>query len=210
MTLVVPFVTGAFTWTGIEYLLHRFVGHGRRRPAPSSLWRRLTPSGFLGAFNDEHLRHHADARYFAPTSQKVVAAIVVASVLTTVGTLLVGAMAGAAFGIGFALMYATYEVLHRRIHTHAPHGRYGRWLRRHHLFHHFKTPRMNHGVTSPLWDKLTRTERRLPDGEPLRVPRHLAPPWMVDAQGGVQAEFAQEYVIPARGITAEAPTGMCA
>jgi hypothetical protein len=195
--IAAAFLLGALAWTLVEYLLHRFVGHGQRRRMPSSPWARLTPRGFLGAFNDEHLRHHADARYFAPTSQKVVAALVVGSVFAAVGTLLVGPVLGPAFAVGFSVTYATYEVLHRRIHTHAPRGRYGRWLRRHHLYHHFKTPRLNHGVTSPLWDKVARTELRLDDGEPLRVPQNLAPPWMTDGCGGVWRELAHDYVVAA-------------
>lgn len=189
---------GALTWTGVEYLLHRFVGHGPRRQPPPTLLRRLTLQGFLGAFNDEHLRHHADARYFAPTSQKVGAAIVVAIVFATIGSVVAGPTIGTAYALGFAGMYGTYEILHRRVHTHGPRGRYGRWRRRHHLFHHFKTPRMNHGVTSPVWDKAARTEEVLAPNEPLRVPRHLAPPWMTDGAGRVHAAYADEYVIAQR------------
>ncbi len=202
--LVPAFLLGGLGWTAVEYLLHRFVGHGPRRPVPRSRWARLTPRGFLGAFNDEHLRHHADARYFAPTSQKVFAALAATIVLTGIGTLVVGVATGFAFAVGFGLTYASYEVLHRRIHTHPPRGRYGRWLRRHHLHHHFKTPRMNHGVTSSLWDKVARTERRPDADEPLRVPRHLAPPWMIDGRGAVRRELAHEYVIPAHGHGASA------
>ncbi len=197
--IVAAFLLGALAWTVVEYLLHRFVGHGPRRPVPASPWARLTPRGFLAAFNDEHLRHHADAKYFTPTSQKVVAALVTTGVYAAVGALLVGPVVGSAFAVGFSLTYATYEVLHRRIHTHRPRGRYGRWLRRHHLFHHFKTPRSNHGVTSPLWDKVARTERRLDDGQPLRVPHHLAPPWMTDEGGSVWRELAHDYVVAAGG-----------
>lgn len=197
------FVLGALGWTLAEYLLHRFVGHGPRRPVPRSAWGRLTPRGFLGAFNDEHLRHHADARYFAPTSQKVVAAVVTVSAFSALGTLVAGPVLGPAFGLGFGLTYAGYEVLHRRIHTHPPRGTYGRWLRRHHLLHHFKTPRLNHGVTSPLWDKLVRTERRF-DGEPLRVPRALAPPWMTDGRGVLHPELGREYVLAGSGPGATA------
>lgn len=199
VVVAAAFLLGVLGWTLAEYLLHRFVGHGPRRPPPPSAWARLTPRGFLGAFNDEHLRHHADARYFAPTSQKVVASLATVIVFGATGTLLVGPLAGPAFAAGFSLTYAAYEVLHRRIHTHPPRGPYGRWSRRHHLLHHFKTPRLNHGVTSPLWDKIAGTERRLDHGEPLRVPRHLAPPWITDDGGAVRSELARDYVVAATG-----------
>jgi Fatty acid hydroxylase superfamily len=196
MTIPLSLLAGALTWTGAEYLLHRFIGHGPRRAAPEALWQRLTPRGFLGAFNDEHLRHHADARYFAPTSQKVAAALATVTSLSLLGTLLAGGAVGCAFAVGFSVTYASYEIIHRRIHTHPPRGRYTRWQRRHHLMHHFKTPHLNHGVTSPLWDVVARTERQAPAGEALRVPRNLAPDWLVGADGAVRSEFANDYVIP--------------
>lgn len=198
MTLLPAFALGAFTWSVAEYLIHRFVGHGPRREPPSTLWGRLRPAGLAGAFNDEHLRHHADAAYFAPTSQKIVAATVVGAVAVLLGTAVAGASRGAAFAGGLVLTYAAYEVLHRRIHTHGPRGRYGRWLRRHHLHHHYKTPRMNHGVTSSLWDVLLGTHAAPADGERLRVPQHLVPPWMLDESGEVRPEVAADYEVVRR------------
>lgn len=198
MSMFAAFVLGGATWTVSEYLLHRFVGHGPRREPPATLWRRVTPAGFLGAFNDEHLRHHADARYFAPTSQKLTAAAFVVIVLGALGSVLVGRALGGAYAVGFVMVYGAYEIIHRRIHTHGPRGRYSRWQRRHHLFHHFKTPRLNHGVTSPVWDKVWGTEVVLPDDEPLRVPRHLAPPWMIASDGTIHAAYAGDYRIAGR------------
>ena len=189
---------GGSTWTLAEYLLHRFVGHGPRRVPPATRIRRLTPMGFLGAFNDEHLRHHADARYFAPTSQKLAAAGATVTLLGGFGSALAGPRLGGAYAVGFVLAYGAYEILHRRIHTHGARSRYGRWRRRHHLFHHFKTPRMNHGVTTPVWDRVARTEVALDHDEPLRVPQHLAPPWMVDTEGEILAAYAIDYVIAGR------------
>jgi sterol desaturase/sphingolipid hydroxylase (fatty acid hydroxylase superfamily) len=34
-----------------------------------------------------------------------------------------------------------------------------RWLRRHHLQHHYAAPDQNFGVSSPLWDIIFRTSR---------------------------------------------------
>lgn len=88
-------------------------------------------------------------------------------------------------------MYVAYEVVHRRAHTHAPRGPYSRWVRRNHFTHHFLTPRTNHGVTSPLWDRVFGTH------EPLgvvRVPARHAMPWLLDpATGEVRAELAADY-----------------
>jgi hypothetical protein len=198
------FLTGAASWTALEYTLHRFVGHGPRRRPPATLVGRLSPSGFLGAFNHEHLAHHADHRYFAPTRQKVAAAAVVTTAAAMVGSALLGPRRGLSFALGLGGMYVGYEVMHRRVHTHGPRGDYQRWMWRHHLFHHFKSPRRNHGVTSPLWDRGLGTEVEV--REKIRIPRRHAPDWLLDGQGDVRPEYAQDYeVAPAQpGMSARA------
>jgi sterol desaturase/sphingolipid hydroxylase (fatty acid hydroxylase superfamily) len=81
--------------------------------------------------------------------------------------------------VGFGITYASYEILHRRTHTHAPRGAFSRWARRHHLYHHFGSPKSNHGVTSPIWDHVFGTYE-----EPgkIRVPRRHAPDWLIDPE----------------------------
>jgi hypothetical protein len=203
MIAPLSFLAGALAWSATEYVVHRFVGHGPRRRRPRGFFARLSPRGIAAAFNEEHLAHHADPMYFAPTSSKVVATAVVISTTTAAMSLFLGPRRALSFAVGFGGTYATYEIIHRRIHTHPPRHRYGRWLRRHHLFHHYKTPRMNHGVTSPLWDRLVGTEERLGENEPLRVPRRSAPEWMIDpSTGDVRSELRADYVITG---TAPAP-----
>lgn len=187
------FAAGALTWSAAEYCIHRFIGHGPKRARPSKLLAQLTPSGIAAAFNDEHLRHHADPMYFAPTSHKVLASAVVIGVSGVLTSAVLGPRRGVSFALGLGLAYAGYEVIHRRIHTHAGVGRYGRWLRRHHLYHHHKTPRSNHGVTTALWDVVAGTLETLPDGEPLRIPRKHAPAWALDERGDVAARYARDF-----------------
>ena len=116
--MFLSFVLGALGWSLSEYLIHRFDGHGMRGKTPLS---------------KEHLAHHRDPRTFAANWKKAAVAVLV--------TLVMAPIAGFAFTGGFVLMYLTYEVIHRRIHTHAPIGFYGRWARRHHLLHHHPGPR---------------------------------------------------------------------
>jgi hypothetical protein len=192
------FVLGGAGWSVSEYLIHRHVGHGPKRARPRTLLGRLTPAGLAAEFNAEHLAHHTTPTYFAPTSHKIAAAAAAIPALAGALTPLLGLRRAGSFALGFAVVYGAYEIVHRRIHTHPPRGRYGRWVRRHHLLHHHRTPRANHGVTSPLWDLAFRTERPL---ERLRVPRQVAPVWLTDpATGAVRHEHAEDYEIwPARG-----------
>jgi hypothetical protein len=108
ISLALTFAVGAFTWTLLEYVIHRWLGHHRRL--------RGNPFGV------EHTRHHAEGNYFAATVKKLGVAAVVAVVLGGPAVLIAGAHGGAAI-VGFLAMYGAYEVLHRREHTHARHRR---------------------------------------------------------------------------------------
>ncbi len=166
---MIAFALGVMTWTLLEYVIHRGVGHrkGARNP-----------------FSREHVQHHATTTYFAPTWKKAMVAL---------GILAISAvLAGLPYASGFAAMYATYEFIHRRLHTHAALTRYGRWARRHHLHHHFTKPHLNHGVTTPLWDWVFRT---LEVPSVVKVPRRNALPWMLDAAGELHPELGAEYVL---------------
>jgi hypothetical protein len=192
MTSPLAFAVGALGWTAAEYALHRLVGHGPRRRRPARWYQRISPSGLLAEFNEEHLAHHADPTYFAPTSRKAVAAVVSTTLVGAALSALVGPRRGCSFAVGFGAMYVTYEVLHRVIHTHPPTGPYSRWARQHHLLHHFRAPRLNHGVTTPIWDHVFNTVA--PVSAPLRVPSKLAPVWMIDpATGAVRAPYGDDY-----------------
>lgn len=180
---------GVSGWTLTEYVLHRFDGHGMKGRT---------------RFSRVHLAHHADPMWFAPAWEKAVLAAVIVPVVGGLPTWLFGAP-GVTFTLGFVAMYLTYEVLHRRIHTHPPATAYGRWMRRHHLAHHFTNPNENHGVTTSLWDHVFRTWA---PSDAVRVPRRHAPAWMIDgATGEVLPEHVATYTLRGRAKrdTREAP-----
>lgn len=172
-------VTGAVAWTAAEYGLHRFAMHEMRGK---------------GLASREHLQHHADVTYFSPTSKKLVSAAGTTAVAFPLATAARGRRWATAFTTGMLAMYAAYEVAHRRTHTHPPRNRFGRWMRRSHLHHHFGAPMRNFGVTSPVWDRLLGTY-----DEPgvVTVPERMAPVWLVDEDGHVLPEYAGDYVVKA-------------
>ena len=177
LTFALAAGTGAFTWTFLEYVIHRWAGHhGRLRGNPFGL---------------EHVRHHAEGNYFAANIKKVATAAAVAVVLGLPAALLAG-VPGLVWLAGLLVAYGGYEVFHRREHTHGAVTRYGRWARAHHFHHHFVDPRTNHGVTSPLWDHVFRTHRPVTI---IPVPRRLAPLWLLDATGAVRPAHAPRYTV---------------
>lgn len=132
-------IAGVALWSVAEYLLHRADMHGR--------------SG-RGTTAREHIAHHASLDTPPLTAGTWVGAGIVAVALVVGGAPLVG--------VGWMAAYVGYELTHRRIHTGRPErrGRYGRWVRAHHLHHHLVDVRSNYGVTSPVWDVAFRTYRR--------------------------------------------------
>jgi hypothetical protein len=170
-------LVGAAAWTGTEYGLHRFAMHEMRGRGPAS---------------EEHLKHHAAVTYFAPASKKLASAATTTAVALPIATAVAGRRWATAFTGGLIGTYFVYEVAHRRTHTHPPRGRYGRWARRSHLHHHFGAPMRNFGVTVPVWDRLFGT---YDEPSVVVVPARFAPVWMVDDDGELRPEFADDYVV---------------
>ena len=178
MTLVAAALLGAFTWTFLEYVLHRWLGHvkgAKKNP-----------------FGKEHVRHHAEGNYFAPSWKKgLVAAIFLA--LLCAPALAIAGRVGGAYAAGLIGFYGVYEVLHRLEHVWAGVGPYARWARKHHFYHHFVDARMNHGVTSPIWDFVFGTYRK---PGVIAVPKKLCMAWLKDPQtGDVRAAHAGTFVL---------------
>jgi sterol desaturase/sphingolipid hydroxylase (fatty acid hydroxylase superfamily) len=171
------FVLGVGSWTATEYLLHRLAMHEMRG---------------RGLASKEHLKHHADVTYFAPTSKKLLSAAATTAVAYPAAAVATDRRWAASYVTGLISMYFTYELLHRRTHTHPPRGAYSRWMRRSHLHHHFGSPMTNHGVTTPVWDKAFGTYQ---DPGVVTVPRRMAPVWLLDADGEVRPELAADYQV---------------
>jgi sterol desaturase/sphingolipid hydroxylase (fatty acid hydroxylase superfamily) len=174
------FGIGMMLWFTGEYLLHRFAMH------------HLHGKGMMSR---EHLEHHVHSTWrFSYTHLLSWTGVVVvgAAIWLPVGWLVHGTATGLLLAAGWAGGYAFYEFQHARSHLVPPRGRYGRWIRRHHLHHHFGRPMSNHGVSMPLWDHVFGTHEA---PEQIRVPRRLALPWMLDDRGDLLDEFTDDYVL---------------
>jgi 4-hydroxysphinganine ceramide fatty acyl 2-hydroxylase len=179
MAYALAVVLGVLTWSFLEYVLHRFLGHDKR----------FMPN----FFSVEHTRHHSVGNYFAPAVKKALAAAAAMALVLPLAVLAAGWGLGLAYSISFVTMYVLYEALHRFEHVHPGIGAYGRYLRRHHFHHHFGNPKMNHGVTSPIWDVVFGTYEA-PDR--IRVPSKLQMQWLVNpATGRVYDAHANVYEV---------------
>ena len=170
------FALGAVFWTFLEYALHRGLGHNPKRK---------------NLFTVEHLLHHKEVNYFAAAYKKAAAAVVVIGAVTLVLGAVIGWANGFAFSIGLALMYLVYEFVHSYLHTHAPRNAYGALLRKHHFYHHFNDPDMNHGVTTPIWDLVFGTYAKVEGIIP--VPKRSKLEWLTDENGELRKEYVGTY-----------------
>jgi sterol desaturase/sphingolipid hydroxylase (fatty acid hydroxylase superfamily) len=126
----------------------------------------------------EHIEHHAKVDYVAPLSVKLALAVPIVGAIFAVGLLVTAATFVSGLVIGVLTGWIVYEVIHRRIHVAAPLNACGRWARRHHLSHHFGNAKLNHGVSTPIWDHVFGTYA--PDATVPVPRRHAAKfPWLL-------------------------------
>lgn len=170
-------LAGLVAWSLGEYVIHRWLMHA--------------PAG-RGLPSREHLLHHADPEHNPgrPLLSWIGIVVVGAALFLVPGAVFLAPAAGAGLYAGWLAGYGTYERIHNRAHTHGPSTAYGRWVRRHHFHHHHGHPRTNHGVTSPLWDRVFGTYEPVAE---LRVPRRHAMGWLLDERGAVRPEYRSVY-----------------
>lgn len=159
--MLISFLIGVALWTFLEYVLHRFLGHEYKGK---------------NFFKDEHLIHHRKVHYFAPAYKKISAATVVAFGLFATLSLALGWTIALSFVLGLMGMYGVYEYVHARYHRKGPVARIFIVLRKHHFYHHFHQPKLNHGVTTRFWDRVFGTFHRV---ETVKVPKKMTMDWLM-------------------------------
>lgn len=133
---IVFVATGLLCWTGIEYVLHRFVLHG------------------LQPFRRWHMKHHErpTALICAPT---VLSAALIASMVFLPALLVGGLWRAVELTLGVLTGYVIYGALHHATHHWRANTTYLKERKRRHCLHHHKVERPgNFGVTTSLWDRV--------------------------------------------------------
>lgn len=147
-TAALWFAAGVATWTLVEYLVHRYVLHGVFPSGPGRLRRFLHHR-----FDDLHWRHHLQPWNGAHINGTIrdtgpfAAALVAVSFLAPWGTLPV-------FLAAVLQSYVVEEWVHQSVHFYGFHGRYFRYIKRHHFFHHHgpRGAQVAFGLSSGIWD----------------------------------------------------------
>ncbi len=160
----------------MEYMLHRFLGHEHKGK---------------NFFKAEHSLHHQKVHYFAPVYKKVVAATIVAASLFGLMSVFFTWQLVVAFLIGLMGMYGMYEYSHARYHVKGPIAKIFIILRKHHFYHHFHQPKLNHGVTTRFWDRVFGTFHEV---ETVSVPRKMTMDWLMLGED-LKPEYENHFVL---------------
>lgn len=134
---------GVFTWTLIEYTVHRFLFHIKTK----TYWGNTMHYLLHGC----HHKHPMDRLrlVFPPAA----AAILTIPLWNMVKLLATPSSTPAFFGGGL-LGYVMYDVTHYYLHHGQPSKETIRNLKKYHLNHHFRIQNKGFGITSSLWDKV--------------------------------------------------------
>jgi dihydroceramide fatty acyl 2-hydroxylase len=140
-------IAGVLSWTLTEYVLHRWVFHWTNETA----WGKRIHFLLHGVHHD--FPNDRD-RLVMPLPTSVPLAVIFYTLFAVV---LFGKTLGEPFFVGFVIGYLFYDGTHYFVHHFVPGSRWGKFLRRHHLTHHFADHDGGFGVSSPLWDYVFRT-----------------------------------------------------
>lgn len=131
---------GLLGWSGLEYVLHRFVLHG------------------LQPFRDWHAEHHQRPTALICTPTALSAPLIGVLVFMPAWGAL-GAWLGCGFTLGVVLGYQVYATTHHAIHHWRSDNAWIRQRKHWHAMHHHANRRPAcYGVTSVVWDHAFRSD----------------------------------------------------
>ncbi len=151
--VAIEVVGGYLSWTLFEYWLHRLFFH---LPVVGPKTRRI----YFYVHGVHHEYPWDETRLVIPPGASLFLCLAIFGAFRVLfgAHLMYGPFAG------FVIGYVLYDSLHWYVHARAPRNRFGRWLRREHLVHHFKEPTSRFGVSCPWMDYLFGTR-----GQPARA-----------------------------------------
>ncbi len=166
-TSLIAVAVGALVFFGSEYTTHRFLFHAppQRNTFVLKLQQRL------------HYDHHVTPDELGLLFLPVWFVLPVASLTFAIFFAIARDLsASAAMLLGAVLGLFYYEWVHYVAHIpFVPKTRFGRWIKKYHLWHHFKNERMWFGVTNPSMDFVGRSYARVGEVERSGSTRVLYP-----------------------------------
>ena len=144
--IILGFAIGLFLWTLAEYLLHRFLFHFQ----PRNGWQERASFLFHGI---HHSQPKIKTRLVMPPALSIPLAAIFFGLFYLFFSILLSSNTWtySTFS-GFMTGYIIYDITHYATHHFPMRKGIWKWLKRHHMQHHYKNPKRQFGVSSPLWD----------------------------------------------------------
>jgi len=130
------FLIGVLFFTFLEYAVHAWLFH-ENHP--------------LKVFIEGHAHHHQNP--FSYDAMPFFMSAVIASIFAWALHFIMPLGDAFAFVGGLALGYFNYGIMHHIMHRREFSSKYWRYMQEFHFVHH-KKPKMNHGVTTDIWDRV--------------------------------------------------------
>jgi sterol desaturase/sphingolipid hydroxylase (fatty acid hydroxylase superfamily) len=151
LLILAAVLAGLFFWTFAEYTLHRFLFH---MPATTPTTERIS---FL-FHGIHHYQPACKTRLVMPPAVSIPMALLFYWLFWLIfGVLLAAGWWTAPIFAGFMLGYLAYDMIHYSTHHLPMRGKAMKFLKKHHMLHHMRTPDARFGVSSHLWDIVFKT-----------------------------------------------------
>ncbi len=152
LSIPLGFLIGLFLWTFSEYTLHRFLFHHK----PTGPRQERIFFLFHGV---HHAQPQVKTRLVMPLPVSLPMALIFFGLFSlVVGSLLKSPEWVAPLMSGFLIGYLAYDLTHYATHHLPMRAGYAKYIKRHHMAHHYKDPDSRFGVSSPLWDFVFQTQ----------------------------------------------------
>ncbi len=139
------FIVGIFSWTLMEYVMHRFAFHFESEK------KKVQDTVYAIHLVHHHYPNDEDRLFQPPLVNLLLASVFVAFFYLILGGLTF------IFTPGLILGYILYSSIHYSIHKFKPPFAFLKPIWRHHNLHHFRYQDRAFGVSSPFWDHIFRT-----------------------------------------------------
>ena len=142
VAILVLYPLGAFSFTFIEYLIHRFIFHFNAKTEKQ-----------LELQYHMHGVHHEFPKDKDRLVMPPVLSSIIAVLFFTIFRLTMGDYTYAFFP-GFISGYSFYLLIHYAVHAVKPPRNFLKYWWKHHSLHHYKSDHTAYSVSMPLWDHL--------------------------------------------------------
>lgn len=139
-TIVILFIAGAFFFSLVEYLIHRFLFHFNAETEKEKEFKYKV-----------HGVHHHYPKDKDRLVMPPVISILLAVLFFIIFYFTMGKFALAFYG-GFVSGYSIYLIIHYSVHRYRQPKNFLRILWKHHSLHHYRSDNAAFGVSMPLWD----------------------------------------------------------